>query len=104
MLVGDVEKRVKELFYERALKNGVEIIEMEVMSDHVHIVIDVSPFKVVANVIRDMKGYVGHHIREEFPKMKSRMPCLWSRSSFISSVGQVSLETVKRYVENQKGV
>jgi putative transposase len=43
-------------------------------------------------------------LREEFPTLKSRLPTLWTRSKFISSVGSVSLEVVKKYIEEQKGV
>ena len=43
-------------------------------------------------------------IRTEFPYMKKRLPSLWTRGKFIATVGSVSLETVKQYIENQKGV
>jgi putative transposase len=42
-------------------------------------------------------------LRKEFPSLKSRLPCLWTRSKFVSTVGAVSIDTVKAYIENQKG-
>lgn len=55
-------------------------------------------------IIGKIKGYTSHRLRTEFPKLKSRLPNLWTRSKFISTVGTVSLEVVKRYIENQKNV
>lgn len=43
-------------------------------------------------------------LNKEFPYLKSKLPNIWTRSPFIASVGTVSLETVKKYIENQKNV
>ena len=43
-------------------------------------------------------------LREEFPELKSRLPCMWTRSYHAGTVGHVSEETVKKYIENQKNV
>jgi putative transposase len=71
---------------------------------HVHLLIDCNPKFGVYNVINKIKGYSSRTLREEFPTLKSRLPTLWTRSKFISSVGSVSLEVVKKYIEEQKGV
>jgi putative transposase len=47
---------------------------------------------------------MAHALREEFPWLKKRLPSVWTRSKFISSVGTVTLEVVQRYIETQKGV
>lgn len=41
-------------------------------------------------------------MREDFPLLKRKLPTLWTRSAFISSVGSVSLAVVQQYIENQK--
>jgi putative transposase len=51
-----------------------------------------------------IKGYTARALREEFPWLKSRLPSLWTRSKFISSVGAVTLQVVKQYIADQKGV
>jgi len=51
-----------------------------------------------------IKGYTSHELRKEFPSLKSRLPTLWTHSKFISSVGSVTLDVVKKYIEGQKGV
>ena len=50
------------------------------------------------------KGYTAHELRARFPSLKTRLPSLWSRSYYAGSIGQVSDETVRRYIEAQKGV
>lgn len=49
-----------------------------------------------------IKGYTSFQLRKEFPILKNRMPTLWTHSKFISSVGAVTLDVVKKYIEEQK--
>ncbi len=76
---------------------------MEVMPDHVHLLLDINPKVGVFYVVNQIKGYTSRVMRNEFPEIKRRLPTLWTRSKFISSVGAVTLEVVKRYIEDQKG-
>jgi putative transposase len=69
----------------------------------VHLLLDVDPRIGIDAVVRKIKGYTAHTIRKEYPWMKSRLPSMWTRSRFIASVGAVSLEVVKQYIEEQKG-
>jgi putative transposase len=75
---------------------------MEVMENHVHLLLDVNPKKGIYNVVSNIKGFTSRILREEFPELKSKLPTLWTKSRFISSVGSVSLEIVKKYIEDQK--
>ena len=77
---------------------------MEVMKEHVHLLIDCNPRFGIMECVTKLKGISSKTLREEFPTLKSKLPCLWTRSAFISTVGSVSLETVKKYIENQKDV
>jgi putative transposase len=81
-----------------------QLIECEVMPDHVHLLISIPPTECVTDVIARIKGKTSHIIREEFPSLVSRLPTLWTRGKFVSTCGAVSLETVMRYIEGQKGV
>ncbi len=74
------------------------------MPDHVHLILDVNPKVGIFTVVNHIKGYTSHELRKEFPSLKSRLPTLWTQSKFISSVGAVTLEVVKKYIEEQKGV
>jgi putative transposase len=81
-----------------------KLLDIEVMPDHVHLLIDVDPRLAVVSVVGKIKGYTSHTLRNEFPALKRRLPTLWTRSKFIASVGAVTLDVVKKYIENQKNV
>jgi putative transposase len=77
---------------------------MEVMPDHVHLILDVNPKIGIFFIVSKIKGCTSRVLREEFPALKKRIPTLWTHSMFISSVGAVTLEVVKKYIEEQKKV
>jgi putative transposase len=104
VLVDDIDKRLKELILEKQLEYGYEVLDMEIMPEHVHLLLDINPKKGVFTVVNHIKGYTSHELRKEFPALKSRLPTLWTQSKFISSVGAVTLEVVNKYIEDQKGV
>lgn len=104
VLTDGVDIRFKELVNEKQQEYGYEVLEMEVMPDHVHLLLDINPKTGVFDVVNHIKGYTSHELREEFPSLKTKLPTLWTRSKFISSVGAVTLEVVKKYIEEQKNV
>ncbi|MGB1254110.1 MAG: IS200/IS605 family transposase [Candidatus Promineifilaceae bacterium] len=103
VLVHPLDARIKELILEKQGEYEYIVLDMEVMPDHVHLLIDVNPIVGVNKVVGRIKGWTSNRIRTEFPWMKSRLPSLWTRSRFISTAGAVTLEVVKEYIENQKG-
>lgn len=104
VLVEGIDTRLKELILSKQKEYGYEVLDMEIMPDHVHLLLDVNPKKGVFNVVNHIKGYTSHELRNEFPALKQRLPTLWTHSKFISSVGAVTLEVVKKYIEEQKNV
>jgi putative transposase len=104
VLKNDVERRFKELAYDVANKYEFEIIEMETMPDHVHMIISCNPRFGIMECVKKIKMTTASALRTEFKKLTSTMPNLWTRSVFISTVGSVSLDVVKKYIENQKDV
>ena len=102
VLVDGIDKRLKELVKEKEKEWDYEVLEIEVMPDHVHLLLDVNPKIGIYDIVNHIKGYCAKSLREEFPKLKTKLPCLWTRTKFISTVGSVSLETVKQYIEGQK--
>jgi putative transposase len=104
-VLGDaIAKRIKELVLEKQAEYGYAIMDMEVMPDHVHFLLDVDPRIGVNKVVAKIKGYTSHELRQEFPWLKKRLPTLWTRSKFISTVGAVTLDVVQQYIASQKGV
>ena len=104
VLVDGVDIRFKQLVLEKQDEFKYKIIEMEVMPDHVHLLIDSNPRVGIYNQINKIKGYTSRLLREEFPFLRKKLPTLWTRSKFISTVGSVSIEVVKKYIEEQKHV
>ena len=102
ILVGNVEARLKELIVESCINMNVDIIEMEIMPDHVHILIEVDPQFGVHKVVKNIKGKTSKILRDEFPELKTKLPTLWTNSYFISTIGGAPLEIVKQYIESQK--
>jgi putative transposase len=103
-LTNGVDERFKELVKQKQEEYKYNIIEMEVMPDHVHLLIDSNPKVGIFTQINKIKGYTSRTLRQEFPWLRSRLPCLWTRSKFISTCGAVSLEVVKKYIQDQKHV
>ena len=104
VLTSEVEERLKAILLEVAQERQAEIIELEVMPDHVHLLVEVDPQFGVHRLIRLMKGRSSHHLRQVFPWLKKRLPTLWTNSYFVSTVGGAPLAVIKQYIENQKNV
>lgn len=83
-------------------ENQIEIIEMEVMPDHIHLLIEVDPQFGIHKAIKLIKGRTSRVLRQEFPYLKTKLPTLWTNSYFVSTVGGAPLNVIKEYVENQK--
>ena len=104
VLINGVDIRLKELIKEKETEYDYQIIEMEIMPNHVHLLISVNPKVGIYPVISKIKGYTSRTLRAEFPELKKKLPTLWTHSKFISTVGAMTLETAKQYIENQKNV
>ena len=77
---------------------------MEIMPDHVHLLIEVDPQYGIHRAVKQIKGYSSRILRQEFPRLKSRLPGLWTNSYFVSTAGGAPLAVIKQYIENQKNV
>ena len=104
VLTDEIEARLKELIIETAKGIDADIIEMEIMPDHVHLLMEVDPQYGINKAVRHIKGVSSHVLRAEFPSLKSRLPTLWTTSYFVSTVGGAPLAAIKKYIENQKNV
>lgn len=104
VLQDGVDVRLKEIIREVADELRVTVVEMEVMPDHVHLLLDVDPTFGIHRVVWRMKGRSSHHLRREFPSLRSRLPTLWNNSYFASTTGGAPLSIVKQYIQSQKDV
>ena len=99
-----LESELRELFKQKAKELNVKIEAMEIMPDHVHLVVLASPAITPQLIVNQMKGYTSHVLRERHDWLRSRLPTLWTCSYYIGSAGVVSQETIMKYIENQKNV
>lgn len=104
VLVNGVDERLKQIVHELAAELKVEIIELEIMPDHVHILCEVDPQFGIHRFVKLLKGRSSRLLRKEYPKLKSRLPTLWTNSYFVSTVGGAPLSVIKQYIEQQKDI
>lgn len=103
ILINGIDTRLKELLLAYAANISVDIMEMGIMPDRVHILMEVAPQFGIHKAVKSLKGYTSKVLRSEYPSLKTRMPSLWTNSYFISTVGDAPLDDViKQYSENQK--
>ena len=102
VLVGAVETRLKELLSAFCDEIAVELIALEVMPDHVHLILEVDPQFGIHRTVKYLKGKTSHVLRNEFVHLTTKLPSRWTNSYFVSTVGGAPLEAIKQYVENQK--
>ena len=102
VLVGAVERRLKQIIAQVIRERDGELIELEVMPDHVHLLVEVDPQYGIHRLTRQIKGRSSHILRREFKPLSTRLPTLWTNSYFVSSLGGAPLAAIKKYIENQK--
>lgn len=100
-LIPGVEELFKQLITDICNKMDVYIIAMECDIDHVHLFLNSPTTLSPAEIVKKLKGNTGRQIISQIPEL-SKMSNLWTRSYFVSTADNVSSETIKQYVENQK--
>lgn len=102
ILTDGVDVRLKDLLLEYAKKISVDVIEMDVLPDYIHLLIEVDPQLGIHKAIKSLKGYTSKILRSEFSFLKTKLPTLWTNSYFVTTADNVSLEIIKKYIESQK--
>jgi putative transposase len=101
VLINEVEIRLKELLFQKAAEINIEIAEIEIMPDHIHMFGKTKPVDAPHYIVQQFKGYTSRMLRAEF-KYLLKLPSLWTRSYYCESVGHISESTVIKYIEDQK--
>lgn len=96
-----VEQRFKEIVQEVCNEHNIEVLAIECDKDHTHLFLSALPQLSPSQIMAKIKGVSSRTIRQEF-KHLSHAPSLWTRSFFVSTAGNVSSETIKKYVNEQK--
>jgi putative transposase len=104
VLVKGADIRLKAIIREVCRERSAELIEVEVMPDHVHLLVEVDPQFGIHRLVKAIKGRSSRLLRQEFPQCRTRLPSVWTNSYFVSTVGGVPLAIIKKYIEHQKHV
>ena len=104
VLGGPVAEALVALLHEKAAALDCTVEALEVMPDHVHLFVLAPPTLAPQQLANQFKGSTSRVLRQRFPWLKRRLPSLWSRAYFVGSAGTVSAATIRRYIEQQKGV
>lgn len=104
VLIEGVDERLKVIIRQIADELRCEILELEVMPDHVHMLCEVDPQFGIHRFVKLVKGRSSRLLRQEFDWLTSRLPTLWTNAYFVATVGGAPLEIIRQYIENQKSV
>ena len=99
---GDI---IKEIMSSISNHYDFEILEMEVDKDHIHLMVESEPKVSPLMIVRALKQHTTVEIWKRFPKELSKQ--FWKEKTFftdghfVSTIGEVSSETLKKYIQNQ---
>jgi putative transposase len=104
VLVEKIAARLKQIIAEVCQEHEADVLSLEVLPDHVHLLVECNPQFGIHRLVKLVKGRSSRLLRQEFPSLTTRMPTLWTNSYFVSTVGGAPLSVIKQYIENQKHV
>jgi putative transposase len=104
VLIGKVEAKLKQILQDIAKEKGFLIKSMEIMPDHMHVFVSAHPKHSPSYIYKMLKGISGRRLFMFFPGLKKSLwkGHLWNSSTYIETIGHISEETIKRYIEEQK--
>ena len=104
ILTKEIESYMRELVHQIAEDKGFTVDEFEAGNmDHVHLFVTAPPKLSPSLLIQYLKGITGRKIMEHYPELKEQLwkGELWNHSYYVETVGDVSAETIRLYIENQ---
>lgn len=104
ILKGDIGLRLRELIRQGCEARGITIVQGSIGKDHVHLLLSCPASLAPSKIVQYLKGRSSHLIQEEFPELKKRYwgQHLWARGYFCATVGTVTEETVRKYIDEQQ--
>jgi putative transposase len=100
----DRVERLQQIISEVCQKQQADVLQLEIMPDHIHVLVDCDPQVGIHRLVRLIKGRSSRLVRQEFPVLKRQLPTLWTTSYFVSTVGGAPLTVMKPYIEKQEHV
>lgn len=103
VLVNNIAADCRQLIQQKCEERGWHILELATQPDHIHLVVRAWTTDSAAEIVKKCKGVTSHELRLKYPQLK-KLPSLWTRSYFAATAGNVSSETIARYIAAQKGI
>ena len=103
VLKGEIGLRLRDIIRDICTDNGLDIIKGNVRSNHIHLLIRAPSHLSPAKIIQYLKGKSSYRLQREFREFQKRYwgRHLWARGYFGATVGAVTEEQIKKYIENQ---
>jgi putative transposase len=104
VLRGEVAERTREILRQVCMSRDIHILQGHVSADHVHMLVSCPPLLSAAKTVQYLKGVSSRKLQEEFPHLKKRYwgQHVWARGYFCATVGVVSQEQIKEYIEKHQ--
>ena len=104
VLKEEAAKRLKEILNDVACSKEFKIKKMEIMEDHVHLFVSAHPKISPSYIVKMSKGISGRLLLKEYPRIRQKLwkGKLWNPSYYIETIGHISEDTVRKYIEDQK--
>ena len=104
VLTGDVETECRRILHDLAEDYRFSILAMEIMPDHVHLLIDAKPQLYIPDIVKILKGNTARWLFMDHPELKEKLwgGHLWNPSYCVVTVSDRSRDQVMRYIETQK--
>lgn len=106
VLTGTVAKETGVVLDAICAERGWPVISKEIQPDHIHLFVSIPPADAVADAVKVLKGVTARRLFQQFPALKKRLwgGHLWSPSYYVGTAGNVSAETIRRYIERSEYV
>ncbi len=102
ILTGEVADHLKDILHTIAEEKGVEILELQIMSDHIHLFVSSPPQNAPSLLINWFKGISARMFNYWYGNKDE--PLKWTNSYYVGTAGTVTAETIKKYIEEQRKI
>ena len=103
VLTGEIARDCEDAIRRKCDERGWGILELAIQPDHVHLFVRAYPETTASEIVKECKGLTSFELRQKHSAVLKKLPCLWTRSFFASTAGNVCQETIAKYIEAQKG-
>ena len=104
IFIGDIKIDMKNYLLYTLKSLDMNVIAMEIMSDHIHLLVNCKPQLRLSDAIKILKGNTARWLFLKYPEIKKQLwgGQLWNPSNFVATVSDRTLEQIEHYINNQK--